>query len=203
FLMQLPGAEAEAEAIADLLNVRPMTGDRAQEDLVKGAMPQARIMHFATHGLLVQASVLTFSFVSGSISTDLPPGAVVLAHSQSADAEGAGVQSSNRDSPIANGFLASGKILQLRLDADLVTLSACDTVRGRTGQAEFVGLPSAFLAAGTQSVVMTRWCFSRAPTAGALATFFRCMIVRPTNVGALRSARLSTKKSSPWQAHWA
>ena len=203
FLMQLPGAEAEAEAIAGLLNVRPMTGDRAQEDLVKGAMPQARIMHFATHGLLVQASVLTFSFVSGSISTDLPPGAVVLAHSPSAAAEGAGVQSSNSDSPIANGFLASGKILQLKLDADLVTLSACDTVRGRTGQAEFVGLPSAFLAAGTQSVVMTLWSIPVAPTAGLMTTYYKEMMAGRAKVAALRSAMLSTKESSPDPSDWA
>jgi CHAT domain-containing protein len=203
YLIQLPGAEAEAKAIADLLHVNPITGDRAQEDLVKGAMPLARIMHFATHGLLVQASVVTFSFVSGSISTDLPPGAVVLAPSQSANAEGTRDQSSNPDSPIANGFLASGKILQLKLNADLVTLSACDTVRGRTGQAEFVGLPSAFLAAGTQSVVMTLWSIPDAPTAGLMTTFYKEMMAGRSKVAALRSAMLSTKESSPDPSDWA
>lgn len=202
-LMELPGAEAEARAIADLLHVQPMTGSGAQEDLVKDAMPSARIMHFATHGLLVQASVLTFSFVSGSISTDLPPGAVVLAPSQSADTQGAGAQSSDPDSPIANGFLASGKILQLKLDADLVTLSACDTVRGRTGQAEFVGLPSAFLAAGTQSVVMTLWSIPDAPTAGLMTTFYKDMMAGRSKVAALRSAMLSTKESAADPSDWA
>jgi len=63
--------------MADLLHVQPITGAHAQEDLVKCAMPTTRIMHFATHGLLIQAPALTFSFVSGSISIDLPPGAVV------------------------------------------------------------------------------------------------------------------------------
>lgn len=202
-LMRLPGAEEEAKAIADLLHVQPITGAHAQEDLVRGAMPTARIMHFATHGLLVQASVLTFSFVSGSISTDLPPGAIVLAPSQRAEPQDAKAQSPESDSPIANGFLASGKIIQLRLDADLVTLSACDTVRGRTGQAEFVGLPSAFLAAGTQSVVMTLWSIPDAPTAGLMTTFYREMIAGHSKVASLRSAILSTKESSPDPSDWA
>jgi CHAT domain-containing protein len=61
-------------------------------------------------------------------------------------------------------------IIQLRLDADLVTLSACDTVRGRTGQAEFVGLASAFLAAGTRRVTRL-WSIPEAPTAGHMRAF--------------------------------
>jgi CHAT domain-containing protein len=202
-LMELPGAEEEARAIADLLHVQPITGTHAQEDLVMGAMPTARIMHFATHGLLVQASVLTFSFVSGSISTDLPPGAVVLAPNQRAEPQDAKARSPGSDSPIANGFLASGKIIQLRLDADLVTLSACDTVRGRTSQAEFVGLPSAFLAAGTRSVVMTLWSIPDAPTAGLMTTFYKEMMAGHSKVAALRSAILSTKESSPDPSDWA
>ena len=67
--------------MADLLHVQPITGAHAQEDLVKGAMPTTRIMHFATHGLLIQASALTFSFVSGLISIDLPPGRSSMAPS--------------------------------------------------------------------------------------------------------------------------
>jgi CHAT domain-containing protein len=42
-----------------------------------------------------------------------------------------------------NGFLSSGKILTLKLEADLITLSACDTARGRTGDHDFAALPSA------------------------------------------------------------
>ena len=38
-----------------------------------------------------------------------------------------GLHHASSEPPIANGFLASGKIIQLRLDADLVTLSVCDT----------------------------------------------------------------------------
>jgi len=202
-LMQLPGAEEEARAIANLFHVRPMTGDRAREDLVIAAMPSARIMHFATHGLLVPASVLTFSFVSGSISTDLPPGAVVLAASRLAEPRGAKGQPFDFDSPIANGFLASGKIIQLKLNADLVTLSACDTVRGRTGQAEFVGLASAFLAAGTQSVVMTLWSIPDAPTEGLMTRFYEELIGGSSKVTALRSAILATRESSPDPSDWA
>src|SRR5262249_53836999 len=167
------------------------------------AMPSARIMHFATHGLLIPASVLTFSFVSGSISTDLPPGAVVLAPNQPFEAQGTNRRSSDADSPIANGFLASGKIIHLKLNADLVTLRRCDTVRGRTGQAEFVGLPSAFLAAGTLSVVMTLWSIPDAPTAGLMTTFYKELMGGRSKVAALRTAILSTKVNSPDPSDWA
>jgi hypothetical protein len=72
-LPQLPGAEREAKSIAALLGTRPLVGEEALEDVVTKTMQEAQVIHFATHGLLVQASVLTTSSLSASMSVDLPP----------------------------------------------------------------------------------------------------------------------------------
>ena len=51
-LPELPGAEAEARAIAQFLKVPVLTGDQATETKVKQQMSSARLIHLATHGLL-------------------------------------------------------------------------------------------------------------------------------------------------------
>ena len=51
-LSSLPGAEAEAQQIAQLLNTQPLIGDAATETAVISKIQDARLIHFATHGLL-------------------------------------------------------------------------------------------------------------------------------------------------------
>ncbi|MEO0869029.1 MAG: CHAT domain-containing protein, partial [Cyanobacteria bacterium J06642_11] len=51
-LPTLPGAELEADAIASLLRTTPLIGADATETAVVNQLPNARIVHFATHGLL-------------------------------------------------------------------------------------------------------------------------------------------------------
>ena len=62
-----------------------------------------------------------------------------------------------------DGRLEVHEVLQLELDADLVTLSACDTALGSgyftevPAGDEFVGLTRAFLAIGSDAVMATLW----------------------------------------------
>ncbi|MBW4491246.1 MAG: CHAT domain-containing protein [Trichocoleus desertorum ATA4-8-CV12] len=51
-LSPLPGAQVEAEAIATLLNTKAITGVEGTETAIVEKMPQARLIHLATHGLL-------------------------------------------------------------------------------------------------------------------------------------------------------
>ncbi|MBD2095677.1 CHAT domain-containing protein [Trichocoleus sp. FACHB-591] len=51
-LSPLPGAKAEAEAIATLLNTKAIIGAEGTETAIAQKMPQARLIHLATHGLL-------------------------------------------------------------------------------------------------------------------------------------------------------
>jgi CHAT domain-containing protein len=51
-LPSLPGAEQEAIAIAKLLLVKPLLNQEATETAIIAQLPNARIIHLATHGLL-------------------------------------------------------------------------------------------------------------------------------------------------------
>ncbi|MCB9871240.1 MAG: CHAT domain-containing protein [Planctomycetes bacterium] len=62
---ELPGAVEEAEAIAKLFGVRPMTGDQATETRVKAAVDRADLLHFATHGRADEARPMYSYLVFG------------------------------------------------------------------------------------------------------------------------------------------
>lgn len=197
-LTQLDGADREAQEIAKLLGVSPLLGAGAREDVVSSRIKKAQIIHFATHGLLAFDSILTIGEVSGSAGVDLPPGAIVLA----ANPKAKGVRTKiGYDLPF-NGFLTAGKILLLGLDAELVTLSACDTARGRTDQHQFAGLPNALLAAGARTVVMTLWAIPDAPTSELMVTFYKELLSGQSKVAALRRAILATKGRYPDLENW-
>ena len=80
---------------------------------------------------------------------------------------------------VAPGFLSVGDIMKLRLGADLVTLSACETGLGRLERGEGVlGLARAFLAAGARSVVVSLWRVNDRSTARLMERFYRPLLAR-------------------------
>ncbi|MDX9980708.1 MAG: CHAT domain-containing protein, partial [Lentisphaeria bacterium] len=134
----LPGTLAEVEAIGTLFpDARVLTGDDAAESRLKamataGELANYRVLHFATHGMVVP---------------DSPElSALVLSQTEPAGAD--------RE----DGFLSMGEVAKLRLAADLVTLSACETGLGRIYSGEgVVGLGQAFLVAGANGVTLSLW----------------------------------------------
>jgi CHAT domain-containing protein len=194
----LEGARREAKSIADLLGTKALIGAEAKEDVVFHRMAKACTIHFATHGLLGDESLLTIGEHS-SASVDLPPGALALTPNPSAK----GFTNDVGDPLPVNGFLSGRKILLATLDADLVTLSACDTARGRTDEHQFSGLPLAFLAAGARTVVMTYWSVPDSPTADLMLLFYRELVGGKTKASALRLAMLETKRRHPRIENWA
>ena len=124
----------------EVLDLRAMFGDRAQvfvgpevsEAQVLESAPKAEYLHFACHAV---------------IDPRLPlESGLVLASSAPGGEEG-------------NGFLQVWEIYQrLHLQADLVTLSACETALGRQVDGEGVlGLTRAFQYAGARTVVSSLW----------------------------------------------
>lgn len=110
-----------------------------------------RIIHFATHG--VMAGQITGIDEPGLI---MSPPAASPGHKPPEDAPGGASTARERD-----GVLTSGEIAELKLDADWVILSACNTAasRNRGGEA-FSGLARAFLYAGAKSVLISNWSVS-------------------------------------------
>jgi CHAT domain-containing protein len=102
-----------------------------------------------------------------------------------------------------DGLLTPAEVLDLRLAAPLVVLSACDTGRGRITGDGVVGLSRSFLAAGAAAVVMSLWSIPDGPTADLMLAFYTALSQGHSPPAALRQAMLRTRQNHPAAAAWA
>ncbi|HSE98700.1 MAG TPA: CHAT domain-containing tetratricopeptide repeat protein, partial [Blastocatellia bacterium] len=172
----LPEAEQEVRALRQLYGTsrsKVYVGGDAREDRVKSEAGGARVLHFATHGVINNTSPM-YSYL-------------VLA-------QGGG----NED-----GLLEAWELMQLDLKADLAVLSACETARGRIGAGEgMIGLSWAMFIAGVPSIVVSQWKVESAGTRDLMVNFHRGLISKPgardgkrTKIEALRQAALKVMKN--------
>ncbi|MEG4809485.1 CHAT domain-containing tetratricopeptide repeat protein [Microcoleus sp. F8-D1] len=173
-LLPLPGSEQEAQIIAKLLNTQALIGPQATKTAITQKMSNARIIHLATHGLFKEVK-----------RQDIP-GAIALAPSGNDD-----------------GWLTSSEILDLKLNAELVVLSACNTGRGKLTGDGVIGLSRALITAGVPSILTSLWSVPDAPTAELMAEFYRQLQQNPNKAQALRQAMLITMKKHPEPRDWA
>jgi CHAT domain-containing protein len=95
-----------------------------------------------------------------------------------------------------DGFLQASEIAQLRLNADLVVLSACDTAVGPLqGQEGIAALSRAFLMAGTRTVVSTLWKIDDNASLFVMRRFYARLAAGTSAGEALRRAKLDFIKS--------
>ncbi|MCY6490911.1 CHAT domain-containing tetratricopeptide repeat protein [Leptolyngbya sp. GGD] len=102
-----------------------------------------------------------------------------------------------------SGILTAEEVSHLKLNADLVVLSACDTGRGRVTGDGVVGLSRSFIAAGVPSVIVSLWAVPDAPTAELMQAFYQQLNRNPDKAQALRQAMLATLKTHPNPKNWA
>lgn len=116
-----------------------------------------------------------------------------------------GFQSSLALTPAGNedGFLTAREIINLKLNAELVVLSACDTGRGRISGDGVIGLSRSFIAAGVPSVVVSLWKVPDQPTAFLMQNFYQNLQHSPDKAQALRQAMLITLQQYPNPKDWA
>jgi CHAT domain-containing protein len=89
-----------------------------------------------------------------------------------------------------DGFLNAHEVFNLDLDADLVTLSACETGLGKLSRGEgIVGLTRAFLCAGASSLLMSLWSVDERSTK-IMPMFYRNRAAGQSKGEALRMAKL-------------
>jgi CHAT domain-containing protein len=180
-LSPLPAAEKEAIAIGKLFGTAPLIGSQATETKVRGILPQAKLIHFATHGLLEYAQL-------NALGT---PGAIALAPDRQNDGlfNAAEILDATHNSPI---------------QADLVVLSACDTGRGTITGDGVLGLSRAWIAAGTPNVIVSLWAVNDASTSALMQSFYQNLPKNQANKAiALRQAMLETRKQYPSPLDWA
>jgi len=90
-----------------------------------------------------------------------------------------------------DGLLQVREILNLRLSAELVTLSACDTAAGRLeGQAGITSLVRAFLLAGARTAVASLWAADDVFTTALMRRFYARLATGADRASALRNAKL-------------
>ncbi|MBY0495879.1 MAG: CHAT domain-containing protein [Cyanobacteria bacterium] len=163
-LAPLPGSRREVEAAAAAFGTRARSyvGPAFTADTVIEALQRPNLaVHFATHAILDER-VPTRS------------GIVVSA--------GAGGS--------APALLRARDIAAIRIPAELVVLSACQTGLGRVVAGEGVlGLAWAFSRAGAASLVVTLWNISDASSATMMATFYRELAAGAAKSAALTAAR--------------
>jgi tetratricopeptide (TPR) repeat protein len=91
---------------------------------------------------------------------------------------------------LADRRLTLAEIARLRLGADLVTLSGCETGRGRLYGADLISLACGFLGAGARSLLVSLWRVDDATTARLMSAFYRALQGGKGRAEALRTAQL-------------
>ena len=152
-LPRLPDTRDELTAMAHALDVDPAKalylGKAANEQNVETLdLSHYRIVAFATHGL-----------IPGDLDGLTQPALALTAP------DIAGIK--------GDGLLTMEKILALKLDADWVVLSACNTAAGAGAGAEAAsGLGSAFFYAGTRALLVTNWSVQSTSARNSSPTYF-------------------------------
>jgi CHAT domain-containing protein/tetratricopeptide (TPR) repeat protein len=170
----LPYTRHEVEGIASLFppgTAHTFLGPEALEERVKSLDPKTRILHLAAHGY-TDEHLPSSSFIALTIPEDTKP-----------DAAGPG-----RD----NGLLQVWEIFErVRLDADLVVLSACDTGLGEEQGGEgLIGLTRAFQYAGARSVMASLWSVRDQATSELMIRFYKHLLAGLPKDEALRQAQI-------------
>jgi tetratricopeptide (TPR) repeat protein len=169
---ELPETEDEARTIKEILKApeqsNPLQVQEAASRSTVLNLNQAaklrdyRYLVFACHGIL-----------PGQVDRILQP-ALVLSH------------------PEEDGYLTMGDVFCLQLNAELVSLSACNTGRGNEIKGEGVmGLTRAFMYAGTPAVSVTLWSIESESAAELDVGMYRNLSRKPGRAEALREIKLA------------
>jgi CHAT domain-containing protein/tetratricopeptide (TPR) repeat protein len=167
-LPQLPGTRAEAEALLKLsagqqstLLSDSLASEQKLYDLAKsGDLGKYRYLHFGTHGKADERFPL-HSYLNLSLDNLPDPGKQL----------DAGL-------PVFDGKLSAEEILrQWHLNAELVTLSACETALGKYERGEgFIGFAQALILAGSRAVCLSLWEVEDKATALLMNRFYANML---------------------------
>ncbi len=165
-LPALPWARREVAAVRAALGpgTTLLTAGDASEAAVRAGLAGRRVLHFATHGVVSNATTSP-SFLALHPSGD------------------------------GDGRLLADEIYDLRLDADLVVLSACRTALGPVEGDGVIGFARAFLSAGARSVVATQWDVSDRVSYEVMREFYARRARGASKSRALRGAQLAVLRA--------
>ncbi len=162
----LPGTRVETNRLQQLFgeSAKVFTDSAASEQSLEslrksGELAKYRYLHFATHGEgnNVKAFESSLIFSQDNLPKELMPKA---------------------GEPFLNGQLSAREVLDYwKLDAELVTLSACETAIGKLGGGDgLLGFAQAFLTAGARSVCLSLWKVDDTATALLMSRFYENLL---------------------------
>jgi CHAT domain-containing protein/lipopolysaccharide biosynthesis regulator YciM len=183
-LITLPGTETEVNQINALLRAKKIPCDAlinhsANEASVKSeSLKNYDLIHFATHGI---------------VDEDNPDLSRIFLQT---------------DSEVEDGNLFSGEIYNLNLNANLVTLSACQTGLGKISKGEgVIGLSRALVYAGAKNLVVSFWSVADESTSQLMRSFYQQLIAENSSsfTASLRNAKLEmiTREQYASPYYWA
>jgi CHAT domain-containing protein len=183
-LERLPFSREEAMAILAIAPPQESLGllnfQANKQTISDAGLHQYRIIHFATHGLLNSNHPALSKIVLSLV---------------------------DQDGKSQDGLLQLHEIYRLKLPAELIVLSACQTALGKAIKGEgLVGLTRGFMYAGAARVVASLWNVNDAATAELMSHFYKYMLKekqRPAE--ALRNAQLKMLQHRNWKSpyYWA
>jgi CHAT domain-containing protein len=172
----LPETADELCEVASRMNADPSTirlGARATERAIKamsasGDLADYRILYFATHGVL-----------AGRLRGDSEPGLIMTPPEQPSEED--------------DGYLSASEIAGLKIDADWVILSACNTAAGGIdGNETLSGLARAFFYAQARSLLVSYWAVNSESSVRLLTDTF--LVVTDNHVGKAEALHLAIVK---------
>ncbi len=184
-LPRLPATNLEADAILALVpraQRKAAVGfDATLATATSAELQDYRYVHFATHGLLNNAHPELSGLVLSLVNAQ--------GHTQ-------------------NGFLRAMDVFNLKLNAELLVLSGCQTALGKEVNGEgLIGLSRGFMYAGAQRVVASLWQVNDVATAELMKRFYQGLLgtEKLAPAAALRAAQMQMLATPRWRApyYWA
>jgi len=181
-LPELPGSAQEAMNLNNLFNQNSITStsytysDASEFNIKSEQISSSKYLHFATHGVVDETH----------------PELSQIYLSSSSESE--------------DGNLYTGEIYNLKINADLVTLSACQTGLGKIYKGEgIVGLSRALLYAGANNMVVSLWSVADRSTAELMVDFYGNVLQQNTYSQGLQKAKRKMIEQKTYAApyYWA
>lgn len=172
---RLPGSRKEAIWIRDLVSPNnskiSLDFEASRQTVFSQELQEYKIIHFATHGII---------------------------DSQQPEFSGIALSSVTEKGEFQDGFLRLYETFNLKLSADLVVLSACETGLGKDVRGEgLIGLTRGFMYAGAKRVAVSLWKVDDHATAELMKSFYQNMLgeKKLSPSAALREAQITMWKS--------
>ncbi len=215
-LSNLPNAEAEATEVAEILgenNVDLFVGGAADRLRLDAWHSDYSVLHLATHGIACPSDPLS-SFVAltalDSTTLKIPPDNTIAENVVDSrlpvqlnfdfDLE----QVDAEPSPSYPGVLQARHVInEYNLQADLVTLSACQSGLGQVSGDGTIGFARAFLAAGARSVIVSLWKVDDHATRLLMTQFYKGYAEHGNKARALQNAMTATRAIYQDPQYWA